>query len=136
MLSFTDRSGDEWHVICEYRVVVFVSINCVSQPLRNGNNRGIAHERKKSVLSVQCSIFAETVHFLKFRMFSFLRTAMDYFQSASGLKVKPRSAEVVEEEESEEFMKRVASSRKSELSVWLLTCSALACSTYPKYSPG
>lgn len=69
-------------------------------------------------------------------MFSFLRTAMDYIQSASGLKVKPRSAEVVEEEESEEFMKRVASSRKSELSVWLLTCSALACSTYPKYSPG
>ncbi|KAK8827563.1 hypothetical protein WA577_007110 [Blastocystis sp. JDR] len=45
-------------------------------------------------------------------MFSFLRTAMDYIQSASGLKVKPRSAEVVEEEESEEFMKRVASSRK------------------------
>lgn len=47
-------------------------------------------------------------------MFSFLRTAMDYIQSATGLKVKPQSAEIVEDEKNDRMMKKVASSRKSD----------------------
>ena len=46
-------------------------------------------------------------------MFSFLRTAMDYIQSASGLKVKPQSAELMDDDSEVICMKRVPSSRKS-----------------------
>lgn len=69
-------------------------------------------------------------------MFSFLRTAMDYIQSASGLKVKPQSAELMDDDSEVICMKRVPSSRKSAFFSSLLISSALPGGTYCAHSAG
>ena len=69
-------------------------------------------------------------------MFSFLRTAMDYIQSASGLKVKPQSAELMDDDSEVMCMKRAPSSRKSAFFSSLLISSALPGGTDCAHSAG
>ena len=69
-------------------------------------------------------------------MFSFLRTAMDYIQSARGLKVKPQSAELMDDDSEVMCMKRAPSSRKSAFFSSLLISSALPGGTDCAHSAG